>query len=269
MLLLATFLFAGAIALSGCGGGGSSSPTISGTAQGGLSPISGATVILYAADSSSPLGTTTTNSSGNFTISYTPPSSPALLFVHVKGGNAGEGTNTQIGLDAAVGPSNNPSTSVTVNEFTTAAFVSFIGSDMPPIPSALINYSNNHYEDYVALISGQPQSSPPNTTYLQDLEMMANAGASCVQSGTGSTSCTDLAIYTGTTTTLPAVCTMLRTGVVNADLNNGKVNFSGFYALASGVSSKTGWTNMPSTAPSLGNIPVGNIPPAGSSACPM
>ncbi len=248
-LLLFPFVFA--FILSGCGGGGgSSSPTsstISGTADGGLSPINGATVTLYAAGSSSSLGTATTVSNGSFTITYTPPSGNTLLYVDVSGGSAGSsGTNTQIDLKAAVGPSNSPNTSVTVNEFTTVAYAAFESN-----PSLALGAYSNYYEKYVVTSSGQPSSSAPNETNLQNMELLANAAASCVQSSTNSTNCSDLTADVGATGT-PTTYTMITDGITNG--NSGSLStsdVSGINTLATNVDSTTGWTNMPASPSSM------------------
>lgn len=259
LLALLVLVFTVPLALSGCGGGGggSSSPTsstISGTADGGLSPINGATVTLYAAGSSSSLGTATTKSNGNFTITYTPPSSNTLLFVKVSGGNAGSGTNTQIDLKAAVGPSNSPNTSVTVNEFTTVAYAAFESN-----PSLALGAYSNYYEKYVTS-SGQPSSSAPNETNLQNMELLANAAASCVQSSTNSTNCSDLTADVGATGTSPTTYTMITDGITNG--NSGSLStsdVSGINTLATNVDSTTGWTNMPASPSSMSMANSGSV----------
>lgn len=256
LLALLALVLTVPLALSGCGGGGgggSSSPTsstISGTADGGLSHINGATVTLYAAGSSSSLGTATTSSNGSFTITYTPPSSNTLLYVKVSGGNAGSGTNTQIDLKAAVGPSNSSNTSVTVNEFTTVAYAAFESN-----PSLALGAYSNYYEKYVTS-SGQPSSSAPNETNLQNMELLANAAASCVQSSTNSTNCSDLTADVGATGTSPTTYTMITDGITNG--NSGSLStsdVSGINTLARSVYSTTGWTNIPSSPSSM---PIAN-----------
>jgi streptogramin lyase len=67
------------------------------------------------------LDTTTTDGSGNFTITYVPPSPAKLLYVIVRGGNAGAGINSAIALIGVVGLSNAAPGSVTINELTTVA----------------------------------------------------------------------------------------------------------------------------------------------------
>jgi hypothetical protein len=113
------------------------SASLSGTVQGGVSPIAGSRVTLYAAgrgygSGAFKLGSTTTDSNGNFTVEYTPPTPPTVLFVLAHEGNAGFGSNTAIGLMGVAGMSNAPPASVTINELTTVAaewaLAQFIGS---------------------------------------------------------------------------------------------------------------------------------------------
>ena len=115
-------------------------PSVTGTVQGALNPVSGATVTLYEVGNAAPtvataarvkpedygegatsLGSTTTDSSGNFTIQFTPPASPTLLYLVALGGNAGGGTNSAIGLIGVAGQSSKLPKSVTINELTTVA----------------------------------------------------------------------------------------------------------------------------------------------------
>jgi hypothetical protein len=74
----------------------------------------------YGSDATS-LGTATTSSPGYFTITYTPPSPAAMLYVVALGGNAGSGTNSAIGLMGIAGLSNALPGSIKINEFTTVA----------------------------------------------------------------------------------------------------------------------------------------------------
>jgi streptogramin lyase len=67
------------------------------------------------------LDSTTTDGSGNFTITYVPPSPATLLYVIATGGNAGAGTNSAIALIGVVGLSNEAPGSVKINELTTVA----------------------------------------------------------------------------------------------------------------------------------------------------
>src|ERR1019366_8380707 len=111
-------------------------------------PVSGALVTLYAAGTAyganaTDLGSATTDSNGNFTVAYTAPATPAVLYLSALGGNAvsvgttanrlmrAAGTsnarpaavasNTAIGLLGVAGMSNALPASVTINELTTVA----------------------------------------------------------------------------------------------------------------------------------------------------
>jgi streptogramin lyase len=117
--------------------------TIMGMLQGGLSPVSGAAVTLYAAGSAyganaTVLATATSDSSGDFTLTYGIPGTPEALYVVALGGSVvadnkvapankpksqaiPAAANSAIGLMGLVGLSNAVPTSFTVNELTTVA----------------------------------------------------------------------------------------------------------------------------------------------------
>jgi len=140
------FLPALVLLLSGCGDlfsilpyGGAASPapaTAQGRALGGQQPIVGASVVLYAVNTSTNGGASTslmtssvtTDSNGYFTLTskysctgYT--STPVYLLI--SGGSAGAGTNTNIALMAILGNCSTltSSTFISVNELTTVAAV--------------------------------------------------------------------------------------------------------------------------------------------------
>jgi hypothetical protein len=102
---------------------------ICGQVLGGLTPISGSAVTLFASAGTgyglgATLGTATTAGDGTFTVtSFTCPGGNPQTYITATGGNAGNGINGAIGLMAALGPCNSLSTStnVTINELTTAA----------------------------------------------------------------------------------------------------------------------------------------------------
>jgi hypothetical protein len=107
--------------------------TITGSVKTGSTAIGGATVQLYAAGTtgygSTPSaltveGTLTTDVNGNFAMVYTCPAAPGdLLYLVASGGNAGNGTNSNINLMTALGSCNSSSfpSTATVNEVTTIA----------------------------------------------------------------------------------------------------------------------------------------------------
>ena len=89
-------------------------------------PVTGAAMTLYEAGTgyasgATSLGTATSDGSGDFTISYTPPSPAGELYVVALGGNAGSDNNSAIGLMGIAGLSSALPGSVTINEFTTVA----------------------------------------------------------------------------------------------------------------------------------------------------
>ncbi len=121
------------------------STAIMGTLEGGLSPVSGASVTLYAAGTAyganaTALATTTSDSSGDFTLTYPVPGTPAALYVVALGGSVvvdnkvaprnqlapkskaiPAAANSAIGLMGLVGVSNAVPTSIEINELTTVA----------------------------------------------------------------------------------------------------------------------------------------------------
>jgi streptogramin lyase len=104
-------------------------PPISGSVQGGTSPVAGSIVTLYAAGSSgygagaTALASTTSANDGSFTLNYTCPSGNPQTYVLATGGDAGSGGNSAIGLMALMGFCGNLASSafVTANPLTTVA----------------------------------------------------------------------------------------------------------------------------------------------------
>lgn len=98
---------------------------ISGTVFGSGSPVSGATVTLYAAGSGAPtqLAQETTDNDGRFNLSGINTSGDAVLYLTAKGGKItgaiDQGPNNSLTLMSLLG--NNPPSSVTINELTTIA----------------------------------------------------------------------------------------------------------------------------------------------------
>lgn len=122
----------------------SSSSTPSSTAQnlqghvhGGQQPVVGATIQLYAAGTTgygqgaASLGTATTDSSGSFSLTYTPPSTPSYFYIVSTGGSPGNVDsaypNTNIVLMAAISgctaTTTLSSSFINIDEVTTAAAV--------------------------------------------------------------------------------------------------------------------------------------------------
>jgi streptogramin lyase len=114
------------------------------------------------------LDSTTTDGSGNFSITYVPPSPATLLYVIATGGNAGAGTNSAIALIGVVGLSNEAPGSVKINELTTVAgewaLAQFIDSSGTAIgaPSTnatgLANAANQAQVNLANVATGLPAS---------------------------------------------------------------------------------------------------------------
>jgi hypothetical protein len=138
--ILRTTLFAlssGAALLSGCSLNTSGirladDVTIGGTAYGGRQPVIGATVNLYATgntgygSAATLLGTATTNSAGQFSITRNSNTcaSPQQLYLVSSGGDPGAGPNSAAVLVEALGACSSFTTSTTglvINELTTVA----------------------------------------------------------------------------------------------------------------------------------------------------
>jgi hypothetical protein len=109
--------------------------TMQGTVHGGQQPVSGATVTAYATgttgygSASRVLGSTTTSSSGTFSLSaYTNCVANDQVYIVATGGNpgvAGTHNNSALAMMTALGPCSNigSSTKVTINELTTVGSI--------------------------------------------------------------------------------------------------------------------------------------------------
>lgn len=244
-----------ALLLSACGSGGGSSNSLSnasinssteppaaatkasliGVLHGGQAPIVGSSLTLYAAGvpataAPSMLGTSTTDSNGNFNILYTCPTAGTLVYVVGVGGNAGGGANSAIKLMAALGSCGSLPSSVVINELTTVAAVYALNAfsniasngtglggcvDCVPTPQADMTQLhgnspaiNNAFKTAALLTdvtSGQPaRSLPPaascsvspapfNCSAIRKLNGLGNVLGSCVNSaGASSSQCTSL-----------------------------------------------------------------------------
>jgi len=184
--------------------------SISGRVTGGLGPISGSQVTLYQAGQNAyrtgaaVLGSATTGSNGNFTIGFTPPAQPGLLYLVAIGGNAGAGTNSTIGMMGVVGLSNAVPGAVTVSELTTVAgewalaqFLDSTGQQAgAPLSNVLgiVNAAAQASDNLADIVTGGPSSHLPSTAQcvsgvppvncdaLERLNTLANIIAACVQS---------------------------------------------------------------------------------------
>ena len=199
--------------------------SISGQVNGGTGPIVGSQVTLYAAGQSAyragavALGSAVTDSSGRFTIGFTPLTTPKLLYLAAVGGNGGAGTNSAIGLMGVVGLSDAPANPVTLNELTTVAgewaLSQFFDStgQQAGAPSTntigMLNAAAQASHNLVDTATGLPahrlpsalacsSGLPPiNCDGLERLDTLANIIAACVQSSGPSGTLPSCAAATG------------------------------------------------------------------------
>jgi hypothetical protein len=208
------------------GGGGPpvTGPQLQGSVNGGLQPVSGASIQLYAAGTTG-YGTgavpllskpVLSDASGDFTLTAsTCPSSTSQLYLVATGGNPGLASSTNnasLSLMAAIGPCilsgtkyiPNPNTFVAVDEATTVASVyalaGFMNSAANQVGASATNAQGiaNAFQtvsNLVDLTTGQPLAATPsgNGVAPQDtLNTLADILAACVNStGTGG-ACTTL-----------------------------------------------------------------------------
>jgi streptogramin lyase len=98
-----------------------------GSVQGGVAPVAGSLVTVFAAGTSPNtaarvLGQGTTASDGSFQVyGKSAPSPSEFLYVLATGGNAGGGSNQAIALETVAGPAQTIPVSLTINELTTVA----------------------------------------------------------------------------------------------------------------------------------------------------
>jgi hypothetical protein len=211
----------------------------SGVVKSGHAPISGATVNFYIVGNTGygsvpmQLVETTSNTTGSFTISgYTCPPNNPETYLLARGGNAGKGSNTAIGLIALTGKCLNlhATSFITLNELTTVAaewaltqFVDRTGANIGTSPgnaTGLANAAAQASKNLVIAVgtgssnSGVPAkflpsgascsmtSSPANCDALERLDALANILADCNSSSNASTlGCTSLFKLTATPTT--------------------------------------------------------------------
>jgi hypothetical protein len=207
--VIATTLFV--VMLAGCGYTGTGTPAIAlgGSVHGGLQPVSGATVQLYAAGSTGngsaaqPLlsDPVKTDSNGNFSIpaSYTCPSASSQIYVVAQGGNPGlsSGNNSALVLAAMLGSCSglSGSGSISVNEVTTVGSVWPLAGYM--IDSTHLGSASGDASFMTAVTSvpeivnnaqGSSPGTPTATSYFAQnakLYSLADVLAGCVNSAGG------------------------------------------------------------------------------------
>ena len=224
---------------------GSSALSVSGTVNGGLSPISGSSVALMEVGGASPFSTTTTNSSGQFTLTI-PSSASGILYVEAVGGSTNGGANNNniqlLAFVHNVAPSSSISNLV-VNELTTSAFmeamfhfgmVSSAGGTItftsPANPAAKTN-AVAQYNNMVT-ISGALNTSSTNLTSSDQnsLYFAADALASCVEN---SSNCSAMMADAGGASNMMGSL---------YNLLNTPSEIAGLTTLASGMETNTGWS---------------------------
>ncbi len=209
--------------------------TVSGTVMSGAtSTISGSSVTLFEAGSgpgvgATSLGSSTSNSSGDFSISpgATPPAG-AILYLVAGGGNAGGGANSSTELMLIIGGVSNAATSLTINELTTVAaaysavnfFTSGTGiADNAFHGLAIAAASAGNLANIHTGLAGNVVANGNNDPTELELNTLANALANCVRVGTGAQACANLFgaanAPTTPTDTLAAIINVAKTPTYN------------------------------------------------------
>jgi streptogramin lyase len=182
---------------------------LTGQVMGGLAPISGTTITVYAAGTSgygagaTVLGSATSGSDGSFAINYTQSAKPPLYAI-ASGGNAGGGTNSAIRLLAVLKTSSSSPNaplppSIVINELTTIGSVwpmtqFFDRNNATEIGTSSTNLTG--LEDAAAAVgllvdvatgkttlpscSAPTAPVPPNCLTEEKLNTFANLVAACV-----------------------------------------------------------------------------------------
>ena len=196
-------------------GGTGTQAGVSGTVYGGQTPLSGASITLYAVGTSGYgsgatallNGAVTTDSSGKFDIAgaYTCPSSSTQVYAIATGGDAGAGANSSIVLMSALGSCGNiGTTQFVLNEVTTVASVYALAQFMTPGSTAVGASSTNQtglvnaFRTVTNLYdaeTGQTRTTTPagnGTVPTSTINSLANILAACVDSAGSSATCTKL-----------------------------------------------------------------------------
>jgi hypothetical protein len=249
-----------ALAISGCGIGApaaSSGPAtvtglaISGKVHGGQSPVKTSTVNLYAAgttgygSAASLLASTTTDTSGNFSItsSYTCPAG-GQVYITATQGDSGSGNNPNLAMIAALGTCPVTSAIVNINEVTTVATVWALAPFMTgptnigsPSTTQALSGITAAFDDVNTLVNvptgaSPGLSAPSNATVPTALiYTLANIIAPCVNSAGGTAGQMNNcgALFTQTTITTAPTDTI--TAAMNIAQHPG-TNVTNIYGLA-------------------------------------
>jgi hypothetical protein len=205
------------------------------------------------------LGTAVSGSGGAFVVGFTPPSSPALLYLVASGGDAGAGANPAIKLMATLGMSNHPPSGlVTVNEVTTVASLWGLAQFSESAQAAnigapagnLMGLANASYLVLTNLVNvatgAAGGSNPPagSVVPITKLNTLANLLAACVGS-TGADSAQCSGLFSAATPDGGASAADTLAAALDVALNPGN-NVGGLFTIANGSSAY---------APSLGAAP--------------
>jgi sugar lactone lactonase YvrE len=158
-----------------------------------------------------------TSGSAQSTASTVALSGSEQVYLYALGGNTGTAVNPAAGLLVALGPCNNPTLKVTLNEATTIAaayaFAGFasdathIGSSGSPLALTNLNIAFGNVASLIDTSTGIANpGSTAITTPLQNLYTLADILAACVDSSTASMACPAVFQYaqsSGTTGTSP------------------------------------------------------------------
>jgi hypothetical protein len=235
---------------------------LKGRVHGGQQPIIGASVYLYAVDttgygkaSDSLLngpGYVTTGSDGSFSITgdYTCPTASSQVYLYAVGGNTGAGTNSSIGLLAGLGScgSLNSATFVFMNEVSTIATAysiagyatdaTHVSSSSTPLAATGVANAFATIPNLETLSTGVALSMSPGGfahPAQSTINTLANILAACINSsGPSSTPCTTLlsnALSGGATGTQP---TDTSTAAINI-AHNPAYNIANLFALQTGA----------------------------------
>ena len=220
-------------------------PQIAGHVHGGQQPVSGATIQLYAANTTASQGASTalisatvlTDANGNFSLAgdYTCPSPGALVYSVAIGGNPGlpgAVNNGNLALMTLIGTCSSitSSTFITINELTTVAAVQSVAPfmrDYAHIGASALNVAGltTAFSSATTLVNPNTgQLAAPSATGVTLPTTLANTLAdilaACINSSGGasgsSTPCGNLLQYTSTSTnTIAALLSIVRAPATN------------------------------------------------------
>lgn len=219
---------------------------IHGSVMGGQQPVQGSSIQLYSvgtsgtASSATPLLTSNvvSDSNGSFNITGKYNCTGATeVYITASGGNPGYGTNSAIGLIAALGPCSSLASTnlVEINELTTVAAVFSLSPFMSDVAHVGVSSSNiaglnNAFATAAMLVnasSGGVATAPAGMTLPgAAMDTLANILASCINSSSPTSyTCQQLLSATGASDTLSAALSIAK---------NPGTSVSTLWSLASG-----------------------------------